>query len=188
MTSRPRPGISNETFGMILFLVAEVMFFAGLVSAYIVLRLGAVRWHPAGLPPLVNWLSLSNVGILTASAGTMFLAVRAVRRDDPDGLKMHALATLLLGAAFLGVQAFEHVRLLQIVRSDGNIFGSIFYWVGWMHGAHVLGGLVLLATVFRRAIQGRYNRYRSTGVWLAALYWWFVVLVWGFLFVALYVI
>jgi cytochrome c oxidase subunit 3 len=186
--SRPRPGISNETFGMILFLIAEVMFFAGLVSAYVVLRLSAARWHPPGLPPLVNWVTLGNVAILAASAVTMLRAVIAVRRDDPDGLKLHALATLVLGVAFLGVQAYESARLFPVVRSDGNIFGSVFYWFGWLHGAHVLGGLILLAVVFRRAIQGRYNRYRSSGVWLAALYWWFVVIVWAFLFVALYVV
>jgi heme/copper-type cytochrome/quinol oxidase subunit 3 len=49
-------------------------------------------------------------------------------------------------------------------------------------------GLVLLGRVHRQALRGRYNRYCATGVWLAALYWWFVVLVWAFLFVALYVV
>ncbi len=187
--SRHSPAaISNETFGMLVFLLAEVMFFAGLVSAYIVLRSGAAEWRPAGLPPLVRGLSVSNTLLLCASAGSMLLAQLAVRRGDPAGLKMHLLVTLAVGCTFLGVQVYEFYRLLRIVPFAGNVFGSVFYTLTGLHGLHVLGGVGLLAGVLRRAARGKYGRNRATGVTLSALYWYFVVVVWVFLFLALYVL
>ncbi|MBI4604541.1 MAG: heme-copper oxidase subunit III [Planctomycetes bacterium] len=185
---RPAQGISNETFGMILFLIAEVMFFAALVSTYIVLRNGVLVWRPANLPPLVSWISIANTATLCASAATMLLALRSVRRDDPDGLKLYLGSTLLLGCTFVAAQAYDLWRLLGFVTWRGNVFGSVFYALcGLLHGLHVLGGLAILACVTLRALRGRYHRYKATGVIAAGLYWHFVVAVWLFLFFALYV-
>ena len=185
--SRSAP-LSNETFGMILFLVGEVMFFAGLMSSYIVLRLGAVEWRPAELPPLWRGLSLGNTLLLCVSGISMFLSHRSIRRDDPVGLRLYLGITMVLGLSFVAIQAYEYQRLMRIVPMPGNLFGSVFYATGILHALHVVAGIILLAFVLWKALRGKYHRYRSTGVAVSSLYWYFVVLVWVFLFVALYVL
>lgn len=180
--------LSNETFGMIIFLVGEVMLFAGLMSSYIVLRLGADAWRPDGLPPLWRGLSLSNTVLLCVSAGSVYLASRSIRREDPGGLKLYLGITMVLGLTFVGIQVYEYQRLMKIVPLANNLFGSVFYTLGALHGVHVVAGIIILGFVLSRALRGRYHQYRATGVTVSCLYWYFVVLVWVFLFVALYVL
>jgi cytochrome c oxidase subunit 3 len=185
---RPGARISNEAFGMALFIVAEVMFFAAFVSTYVVSRTSAGRWKPDDVESLVTPLSVGNSLVLAASGISMLLALLAIRRDDPGGLKLYLAITCVLGLAFAGIQAFEIRRLLGIVPIGGSAFGNCFYVLGGVHFLHVLGGVVFLAIVLLNAARGKYHRYRAMGVLLASFYWWFVVIVWGFLFVALYVL
>jgi len=173
---------------MVLFLVAEVMFFAGLVSAYVVLRTGAPEWRPAGLPPLARGLSVSNCALLCLSAVSTVLAQRRGRHRDTSGIKLYLLVTLAIGATFVGVQVYEIQRLSRVVPYTGSIFGNVFYTLIALHGVHVLGGLVGLAVVLYRAARGRFEGVRPVAVDLFALYWYFVIAVWIFLFFALYVV
>lgn len=195
MTARARENvhrlpsrISNEVFGMALFIVAETMFFAAFVSAYVVSRTSAGQWRPDDLPPLVTPASVGNAAVLAASGVSMLLALLAVRRDDPGGLKLYLTITCVLGLAFAGIQAFELSRLMRFVPWGGSSFGNCFYVLGGVHALHVLGGVVLLSIVLANAVRGKYHRYRAMGVLLASFYWWFVVIVWAFLFTALYVL
>ena len=184
---RPRGGISNEFFAMVLVIVAEVMFFGGLASAYTVLRTGAVTWRPPQTPDLVSALSIGNSVILFLSGIAVALAWRAVRRDDPAMFKFYLGTGLALGLVFVGIQGYELARLHRVVPMDGSLFGSIFYTYVGLHAAHVLGGVVLLVRVFVNALRGAYHRYRHAGVMAAAIYWLFVVAVWAFIYLALYV-
>jgi len=181
-------GLANETLGMILFLVAEVMFFAGLVSAYIVLREGAPQWKPTGLPSLARGLSIAGTVLLCVSCLPMILAQRAARGGDRGGLKSFLIVVMLMGLTFVSLQLIEFRSLHALVPYSGNIFGSVFYTYVGLHAIHVLGGLIWLVVVIAAAFRGRYARGRSAGVTLFGMYWYFVVIVWVFLFFALYVL
>src|SRR4029450_10593606 len=63
-----RPLIPNNVLGMIIFVVAEVMFFAGLVSAYIISSHAAPSgWPPPGQPRLPSWeTAINTVGLLAS--------------------------------------------------------------------------------------------------------------------------
>jgi cytochrome c oxidase subunit 3 len=174
--------MKNETFGMYLFLLAEVMFFAALASVYTVSRIGAPEWRTAPVTPV----AYANVGLLVASGITLWLGHRAIRREDPIGLRIHVGLTMLLGTAFLAAQAYEFSRVSRDIPLR-TIYGSVFYVFSALHGLHVLGGLIFLACILARGFLGKYNRYSHLGVTLAGLYWWFVVIVWVFLFLALYI-
>ena len=171
---------------MVLLIVAELMFFGALASTYVVLRSGAKVWRPPELPELVSPLSLSNCVVLATSALSMFLAARAARREDPVGTRFHLGFGTLFGSVFVGIQCFEMARLMRIVPMSGNLFGSVFHTYIALHAVHVLGGIVILFCVLWKSLRGKYHRYRHTGVLVAGYYWYFVVLVWGFLYVALY--
>ncbi|HVR73317.1 MAG TPA: cytochrome c oxidase subunit 3, partial [Planctomycetota bacterium] len=79
-------------------------------------------------------------------------------------------------------------RLLKFVPLGGNVFGGILYTVSAAHGVHVLAGLIILLCVTVKAHQGKYHQYRRSGVVVSSLYWYFVVLLWLFLYFALYVV
>jgi cytochrome c oxidase subunit 3 len=179
--------MTNETFGMILFLVVEVMFFAALVNAYVVLRVGADQWRPPDLPSLVSTLTVSNTLVLCVSGASMLLALFSVRRDDPGGLQLYLWITMALGSTFIGLQVFDFYRLSHEhhVPLAGNLFGSVFYTLSGVHGIHVLGGVIFIGYVV--ANRRKYHRCRAHGVLAATLYWFFVLAVWIFLFFALYV-
>ena len=179
--------ISKEALGMVLFLIAETMFFAAFVGAYIVVRLASPHWRPGVLEDMVSALVIGNSVILLVSAFSMAFAQRATRRDDPAGLQLWVSASLLLGALFVGGQVLEFRRLLKLVPFGGNIFGSVFYSLSGFHALHVMGGVILLVYVLVNAFRGKYNAYRATGVHMAAAYWYFVGVVWIFLFYGLYI-
>ncbi|MFQ5632336.1 MAG: hypothetical protein ACE5I1_26500, partial [bacterium] len=63
---------SNSIVAMLLFIGAELMFFAGLIGAFIVLRFGAMDWPPAGQPRLPVAVTGINTAILLFSGLTMF--------------------------------------------------------------------------------------------------------------------
>jgi heme/copper-type cytochrome/quinol oxidase subunit 3 len=173
---------------MWLFLVSEVMLFAGLVGSYIVLRLGARSWKPPGFQALELGLPLTNTGVLVLSSLFMFLAGRAVRRDDTAALRAHLAITLLAGIAFVVLQGFEFQRLRDLKLPLSSVFGSVFYTLVAIHAVHVAGGVLGLGAVLAAALRGKYHRRRSTGVDLCGLYWHFVVIVWAFIFTVFYVL
>ena len=43
-----RKGLGNPVLGMLLFIVSEIMFFAGLFAAYFNLRTATGTWPPPG--------------------------------------------------------------------------------------------------------------------------------------------
>tara|TARA_B100000686_G_scaffold338923_1_gene412168 strand:- start:239 stop:760 length:522 start_codon:yes stop_codon:yes gene_type:complete len=172
---------------MVLFLIAETMFFAAFVGAYIVVRLASETWRPDVLEDMVSALVIGNSVVLFVSAFTMALAQRSTHRGDPRGLNFWLFASLVLGVLFVGGQVFEFKRLLEVVPFGGNIFGSVFYSLSGFHAIHVTGGVVLLVYVLVNALRGKYNAYQATGVHMGAAYWYFVVVAWIFLFYGLYI-
>jgi cytochrome c oxidase subunit 3 len=180
---------SNARFAIGLFLIAEVMFFAGLVAAYIVLRFASTSWRPEDFPQLALGLPLVNTVVLTVSALFLYLGSRSLNRENPRGLVLGVAITLVAGTAFVIGQVVEFGRLLaaDLPMQEGDMFGNMFYAMAGLHAAHVAGGVLLLLFVLLRAIRGKYHQYRRGAVDLACCYWGLVVVVWIFFFLILYV-
>ena len=181
---------SNARFAIWLFVIAEVMFFAALVAAYIVLRFGSSSWKPEGFPQLALGLPLLNTIVLTVSGLFLYLGSRSLSREDPLGLVGYVAITLVSGAGFVTGQVVEFRRLLaaELPMKEGDMFGNMFYAMAGLHAAHVAGGVLLLLFVLLRAIRGKYHQYRRAAVDLACCYWGLVVIVWIFFFLILYVL
>src|ERR1041384_116027 len=96
------------TLGMWVFLVTEVLFFGGLFAAYSVYR----SWYPAAFTAasheLVVWAGTTNTAVLITSSLTMALAVQAAQIGERRLLMIMLALTMALGAAFLGIKAFEY--------------------------------------------------------------------------------
>ena len=192
VVSNGAPGAVSEAetarLGIVLFVVAEIMFFGALVGMYIVLRLGSRTWKPEGFPEFSLGLPLSNTGVLVLSGIFIILASRAIRREDPVGLVSWLCLTLFCGVLFAAVQYFEFVRLLGEELPVQNIFGTVFYSMAGLHTLHVVGGVLLLSYVIVQAVRGKYHQYRRVGIDLVLYYWLLVVVVWVFFFVILYLL
>jgi cytochrome c oxidase subunit 3 len=91
-----------------LFLSTEIMFFAGLIGAYIVLRFGSISWPSTHDVHLLEYLGAINTAVLICSSITVVLALEAAKHDKASTAKGWILLTFALGAAFLGVKAFEY--------------------------------------------------------------------------------
>ena len=74
LTSQPKrakPPVSSGVIGMLIFMVTEAMFFAGLISAYMVIRAGLEEWPPWGQPRLPVETTAFNTLVLLASGFLM---------------------------------------------------------------------------------------------------------------------
>lgn len=189
-----RRGISNPILGMILFIASEVMFFAGLFAAYFNVRLTAAHWPPlvneAEFEPFFIGEELLLPGVLTAilvtSSVTMQLASRAIRRGDRRAFLRNTGVTLVLGVIFLVGQVYDYLHLGFGITDTA--FGSTFYTLTGFHGAHVLGGVVMLSVVFYRGLAGQFSARHHDAVEATSLYWHFVDVVWLALFATLYLL
>ena len=140
----------SHRYGMILFIASEVMFFVAWFWAffdaslftdekiqYARVAFTGGMWPPKGtevLDPLN--LPLLNTLILLTSGTTVTWAHHALLHNDRKGLKLGLLLTILLGATFTCVQAWEYAH--APFAFSNSIYGATFFMATGFHGAHVL--------------------------------------------------
>ncbi|MFQ5881886.1 MAG: heme-copper oxidase subunit III [Candidatus Methylomirabilales bacterium] len=184
---RVGPPVSNARLGMLMFLGAEAMFFAGLIGAFLVFRLKSVTWPPPGQPYLPVGVTGVNTAILLFSGYTMRRAIRAIRGGNRQGLVRWLLMTALLGMIFVGVQGYEWIRLVHFgLTLSSGAYGATFYTLVGIHATHVLAAAVWLLIVLVGAKGKRFSAQRHVGVDLCGMYWYFVVALWPVLFTLVY--
>ena len=183
-------GISNVILGMILFICSEVMFFAGLFAAYFNVRANAPIWPPEGNEHfhVANEIALPLIitTLLIISSFTCQLGVWSIRKGDRQGLIRNIAVTLVLGIVFLIGQGYDYTQL-GFTLADGT-FGTTFFTLTGFHGAHVLGGVIMLSVVLFRATAGQFSNRHHDMVEAVSLYWHFVDVVWIVLFSLLYLV
>jgi heme/copper-type cytochrome/quinol oxidase subunit 3 len=186
--SEGRP-LSNARLGMLMLLGGETVFFAGLIVAFLQLRLGAPVWPPLGQPRLPIGLTAVNTLVLVASSWALARALRAVRSGDRAGLVRWLGRTWSLGALFLMIQGIEWTRLVHFgLRVSSGIYGATFYTLIGVHGAHVLGAAAWLGMMVWLARRGRFTTDRHVPLDCCAMYWHFVVALWPVLYVLVYLV
>ena len=129
-----------------------------------------------------------NTALLLTSGITLTIAHHALIAGQRSKTIMWMWATVILGALFVGVQAFEYVhayRDLNLKLSSG-IFGSTFFMLTGFHGFHVLVGMLMLLFITLRLMKGHFTPERHFGFEGAAWYWHFVDVVWLGLYFVVY--
>jgi cytochrome c oxidase subunit III len=174
---------------MYLFIGSEIMLFGSFFTVYFFARVvnGPGEWPP---PPyeLPVYLALLNTIILVSSSFTMHWALTSVKRANRAGLVAGLFLTFLLGLTFLLIQAREYTRLG--FSPHDLAFGSTFYGLTGLHGAHVFVGLNLLLYALIRSVRGHYGPepHAHLGVELPGIYWHFVDVMWIVVYVTVYVL
>lgn len=187
--SREPRGFDNLRLAVLVFIGTESMFFATLISALFVLRLGMVAWPPPLEPRLPVVLTGINTLVLLGSSVAVSAAMRALRRGDRRGLVRGFGVGALLGLLFLAVQGSEWIRLIHFgLTLASGVYGQTFYTLIGFHGLHVFGALVWLSTTAALVAHGRLGVRRAAPVQACAMFWHFVVGLWPILYVAVYLL
>jgi len=196
---------------MWIFLVSDTFIFGSFLISYMTVRMSTtVPWpNPSQVFSLQMFgkdVPLLLIAIMTfvliSSSGTMALAVNYGYRRDRKTTFWLLIATAVLGATFVGMQAFEWTKLIhEGVRPWSNPwgaaqFGSSFFMITGFHGTHVSIGVIFLVIVAVKVWRGDLDHQRPgflTGrrgnyeiVETMGLYWHFVDLVWVFIFAFFY--
>ncbi|MGO4737666.1 heme-copper oxidase subunit III family protein [Bosea sp. 2KB_26] len=196
---------------MWIFLLSDTFIFGTFLISYMTVRMSTVvPWpNPSEVFALEiggHHLPLILIAIMTfvliSSSGTMAMAVNFGYRRDRRKTAILMLLTALLGATFVGMQAFEWSKLIaEGVRPWGNPwgaeqFGSSFFMITGFHGTHVTIGVIFLLIIARKVWRGDFDQARRGFftsrkgryeiVEITGLYWHFVDLVWVFIFALFY--
>jgi cytochrome c oxidase subunit 3 len=176
--------VPHGTLGMVLFVVAEAMLFAGLISAFAVVQSGAMIWPPPDQPRLPVGETAVNTFALLASGGFLALAHRAFHRGDRAAMRRPLLISLGLGVFFVLFQGAEWIRLIgQGLTMTSSTLGSFFYLIVGIHALHAVGALLLLGIACVRLQRG----WLTESLFGAAeVFWFFVVGVWPILYGVVY--
>ena len=181
-------GISHVKIAIWAFLGSECLFFGAFISTYLLYR----GRDTAGPKPKelfdVPFTSCTSF-ILLMSSLTMVLALAAIQRNDHRRFRIWLLSTALFGLTFIGGQVYEFTNFYREgLNLHVNLFGSTFFVLTGLHGAHVTVGIFWLLSLYSRSMQGKLTTDQSEAVEVAGLYWHFVDIVWIFIFTAIYLV
>ena len=172
---------------MFLFIASEVMLFGSFFTVYFFVRVvnAAPHWPP---PPyhLPIFVAGVNTAILLTSSATMHWSLQSIKRGNRAGLQAGLVLTFLMGLTFLLTQVREYSRV-GFAPKDGA-FGSVFFSLTGLHGAHVFVGLTLLAFATIRAFRGHFSPEAHHGVEISGIYWHFVDVMWIVVYSTVYLL
>jgi cytochrome c oxidase subunit 3 len=190
-----------STLGMWVFLVTEILFFGGLFLAYTIYRSQYARGFALASHHMDILLGTVNTAVLICSSLTMAMAVHSAATGRRKPLMGYLAATMLLGAAFLGIKAVEYTEHIRhhLLPGPGfhyagpearsaEIFFSLYFSMTGLHALHMVIGIGLLSVLFVLARRGRFVPEYYSPVEMCGLYWHFVDIVWIVLFPLLYLI
>ncbi len=204
---------TSYRWSMSWFIFSEVMFFAAFFGALFYARSVtmpwladldhkilwpdfAAQWGHAGPAGTIEsfatmgpfWVPTINTALLLTSGVTLTISHHALRAGHRTQTAIWLFATILLGAIFMGFQAYEYMHAYSDLnlKLTSGIYGSTFYMLTGFHGFHVTMGAIMLSVVLYRVLKGHFtpdNHFAFEG---AAWYWHFVDVVWLGLYVVVY--
>ena len=204
---------TSYRWSMSWFIFSEVMFFGAFFGALFYARSISMPWladldHKFLWPDFAaNWgntgpagtiekfatmgpfpIPTINTALLLASGVTLTISHHALRVGDRSKTAIWLAATILLGAIFMGFQAYEyhHAYSELNLKLTSGIYGSTFFMLTGFHGFHVTMGAIMLSVVLYRVMKGHFTADHHFAFEGAAWYWHFVDVVWLGLYVVVY--
>jgi heme/copper-type cytochrome/quinol oxidase subunit 3 len=180
-----RPAVPSAVLGTLFFVVAEVMFFAGLISAFTITRANQLpgMWPPPGQPLLPAQSTAVNTVLLLLS-GVALLVSYFVWKKAPPKATVPMLGAWLLGLSFVYLQGQEWLSLLSRgLTVTSSTLGSFFYLIVGGHAVHAIAVLLVLAVACVQQLRGKL----TAGFFFAVqTFWYFVVLMWPVIYARVY--
>jgi len=181
-------GLDTWKLGFWIFLGSETLFFGSLISTYMVYKhesvVGPVPTEILNIP-----LTSISTFVLLMSSLAVVIALDMLQRGRRGPALFWIMAIIVLGATFLGFQAYEFTHFYhEGLTLQTNLFGSSFFVLTGFHGAHVTIGVVWLLILWMDALRGRLAAHNALRLEIAGLYWHFVDIVWIAIFTLIYLI
>nr|AUO29140.1 cytochrome oxidase subunit 3 [Platorchestia parapacifica] len=177
-------------WGMVLFIVSEVLFFFSFFWAFFhnslnsTMEVGA-QWPPTSIVVFNPFqIPLLNTAILLASGMTVTWSHHAIMENNHSQSIKGLILTLILGLYFTFLQALEYYEAPFSIAD--SVYGSVFFVATGFHGLHVIIGSTFLGVCLLRLLNGHFSNKHHTGFEAAIWYWHFVDVVWLFLYVSIY--
>jgi cytochrome c oxidase subunit 3 len=202
-----------SSLGMWIFLATEVMFFGGLITAYVVYRAISPREIALASQHLKLWLGCLNTIVLLGSSLAMALAVRSAQLHRKRELLLFLVITMALGTCFLGIKAVEYYQEyrenlipglnFQMPEHEPGTAGSepfrlepgrfemffvLYFFMTGLHALHLIIGISLIGVMAFLVRRDWFSGTGETQIEVTGLYWHFVDVVWVFLYPLLYLI
>ncbi|MDZ4694423.1 MAG: cytochrome c oxidase subunit 3 [Deltaproteobacteria bacterium] len=174
--------------GMMMFMASWAMLFSALFFAYFLVRQKALQWPPEDLPTLPVMLPGLATALLALSSAALQRGLNRIR-GGLTGAAMNVGGATILGAAFLICQVVLWQQLVGagLVPASGT-YASIFYTFTVFHALHVLIGVGALMVLTVSAARGRFKAESHIPLRLWTLYWHMVGVIWGLMFVTLFLL
>lgn len=204
---------ASYRWSMSWFIFSEVMFFGAFFGALFYARSISMPWlgdldhkllwpdftahwgnvGPAGtVEPFTMmtpfWIPTINTLLLLTSGVTLTISHHALRASHRGKAAFWLAATVVLGAVFIGFQAYEYFHAYHELnlKLTSGIYGSTFFLLTGFHGFHVTLGAIMLSVVLYRLLKGHFTADSHFAFEGAAWYWHFVDVVWLGLYVVVY--
>lgn len=175
--------ISNGVLGMSLFVLTEIMFFAGMISVFNIVRASAIVWPPPDQPRLPVEATAFNTLLLFASGVCVYVAQRRFAESRPSARLPLTLA-IVLASLFVIFQGFEWLSMIaQGLTLTSSALGSFFFLIVGMHALHVVVALIMMIQTWRRHARGWLQ---PSQLATTAVFWYFVVGAWPIIYWRVY--
>jgi cytochrome c oxidase subunit 3 len=165
--------------GLVVFLVSLGILFASTIVGLLIVGQPMQVWMPENADGLGAGLGVATL-ILVGISASLHHALARVRRGELERLARDLRSVLVAALLFLGIQS---VNWMQVFSASERVPGgpvphAFVYVLTGLHALHVVGGLVALEVVARRARAGRYTAEEHIAVHHTAIYWHFLLGVW----------
>ncbi len=204
---------TSYRWSMSWFIFSEVMFFGAFFGALFYARAITMPWladldhkllwpdfaavwgnaGPAGTIEKFETMGAFpiptiNTALLLTSGVTLTISHHALRASERSKAALWLFVTILLGATFMGFQAYEYMHAYHELnlKLTSGIYGSTFFMLTGFHGFHVTMGGIMLSVVLYRLMKGHFTADHHFAFEGAAWYWHFVDVVWLGLYVVVY--
>ncbi|MHB1168444.1 MAG: cytochrome c oxidase subunit 3 [Longimicrobiales bacterium] len=182
-------GLNTWKLGFWVFLSSETLFFGSFIATYMVYKASSVV---GPFPADVFDIPLTSLStfVLLMSSLSVVVALDGIQKGKRRQALLGLFSTVLLGATFLGFQAYEFTHFYHVgLTLQTNLFGSSFFILTGFHGAHVSIGIVWLSILFMDILRGpMVPEKHALQVEIAGLYWHFVDIIWIVIFTLIYLL
>lgn len=180
--------VEKKTLGFWIYLMTDIVLFAGLFATFAVLRNGTAG-GPSGAELFDLPFVLLETMILLTSSFTIGLAILGSSRGLKKQTLFWLIMTFALGAAFLALELSEFSHLVAEGNSwQRSAFLSSFFTLVGTHGLHIMVGLLWLFVMIVRLWRFKFKQSDINRLALFGLFWHFLDVIWIFVFSIVYLI